>query len=406
MDDSGFTEVTRLGDARERLREVCDGYGRTEQCTVAEGAGRILAEPVTANRAVPHYDKAAMDGYAVRGEDTFAAGSRSPVELSVAEREGGTGLAVPVDTGNTVPESADAVVLIERTERRGDSVLVSEAVATGENVAPAGEDVEEGSQLFDAGDHLRPSDLALLRSTDLSTVACVEPPSVCVLPTGEELVEPDVKPAAGELVETNGLVVSTLADQWGGAPTYGDIVPDDERKLREAIESGTDHDTVVTTGGSSVGERDLVADVVDNLGDVLVHGIATKPGYSAGFGVVEETPIIMLPGSPVSCLVNAVQFLRPAIAWQSNTAERPQPTTRGTLTTKLPSSPGERTFARVRVRAATEGRESVPDVEPVGTGGAGIMSSVSAADGWVEIPESREGIPAGETVTVQEWEYC
>jgi molybdopterin molybdotransferase len=410
MHESGFEAVTRLADAREQLRARCEPHGRTTAQETAEAVGRILADSVDAGRAVPHYDRAAMDGYAVRAQDTFDAGDRSPVLLEAGDDAVAPGQAVSVHTGSAIPDGADAVVMVEETEARDGEVFVYDAVAGGENVAPAGEDVEDGQHLFDTGHRLRSSDLALLRATGRETVEVVERPRVSVLPTGEELVDAGEEPGPGEIVETNGLLVSTLTEQWGGDPTYRDVVTDDEDALRAAIEADTDHDVVVTTGGSSVGERDLIADVVADIGEVVVHGVAIKPGHPVGFGVVEDTPVLMLPGYPVSCLVNAVQFLRPAIAWRSGTEPRAHPTVRARLSDKLRSSPGERTFARVQIHeteAEDADGESLPTAEPVRVSGAGVMSSVALADGWVVVPESREGLPAGETVAVQEWErYC
>jgi molybdopterin molybdotransferase len=399
--DGGFQRVTPLTEARERLREVCSPHGRTETVPVERAAGRVLAGPVRAGRAVPHYDRAAMDGFAIRAADTVGARERSPVRLDPTDGAVGQRQAAQVHTGSAMPEGADAVVMIEATERRGGTLTVYDAVAEGENVAPAGEDVRADQSLLSGGHRLRASDLALLRATGAASVEVRQRPRVSVLPTGEELVPAGETPEPGEIVETNGLVVSTLAESWGGSATYRDIVTDDPEGLRAAIDRDTDHDVVATTGGSSVGERDLVADAVADLGEMCVHGVALKPGHPVGFGVVDGTPVLVLPGYPVSCLVNAVQFLRPAIAWLAGTVPAPFPTVRGRLTAKLRSDPGERTFARVRF--ADEGNDAKRGVEPVGVSGAGVMSSVAAADGWVEIPESREGIPAGETVDVGVW---
>jgi molybdopterin molybdotransferase len=400
MDEGGFKSVTRLGEARDRLRERCGGHGRTETVPLAAAAGRVVATPLDAERAVPHYDRAAMDGYAVRASDTFDAGDGSPARLTPTADRVDRSEAVQVHTGSAVPDGADAVVMVERTERRDEDLLVHDPVAEGENVAPAGEDVEAGQRLFDPGHRLAPSDVSLLRATGVEAVTAAARPRVSVLPTGEELVPPGTEPGPGEVVETNGLLVATLAQQWGATASHRDVVTDDEDALRTAIADDTDHDLVVTTGGSSVGGRDLVPDVVAELGDLVVHGVAIKPGHPVGFGVVDDTAVLVLPGYPVSCLVNAVQFLRPAVAWQAGTTPPAHPAVRGELREKLPSAPGERTFARVRV--ADEG--DPPAVEPVQTSGAGVLSSVTAADGWVAVPESREGVPAGETVTVQQWE--
>jgi molybdopterin molybdotransferase len=403
MNDSGFEAVTQLADARAQLRTYCRPHGRTEACSIADAVERVLAGDVAAHRAVPHYDRAAMDGYAVRAADTFDASDRSPVRLDTDAEAVGPRTAVQVHTGSAIPDGADAVVMVEYTDAQGEDLLVYDAVAGGENVAPAGEDVEPDQDLLAAGHRLRPSDLSLLRATGLETVEVVDRPTVSVLPTGEELVPAGEEPGPGEIVESNGLLVASLVEGWGGAASYRDIVTDDEAKLRAAIEADLDHDIVVTTGGSSVGERDLLADVVASMGEVVVHGVAIKPGHPVGFGVVEETPVLMLPGYPVSCLVNAVQFLRPAISWFAGTEPAEHPTVRARLAAKLRSAPGERTFARVQVGEASDD-DALPPAEPTRVSGAGVMSSVTLADGWVVVPEPLDGIPEGETVDVEQWE--
>jgi molybdopterin molybdotransferase len=345
-----------------------------------------------------------MDGYAVQAADTFDATERSPVRLEPTETGVDTGTAVQVDTGSAVPNGADAVVRVEATERRDESVLVYDAVADGENIDVIGQDVTASQHLFDAGYRLRPSDATLLRATGCESVVVRDHPQVSVIPTGEELVSPGEDPGPGEVVETNGLLVTSLVTQWGATPTHRNTVTDTVDALSDAIERDLDQDIIVTTGGSSVGERDLLPDAVADIGDVLVHGISIQPGHSVGFGVVEETLVVMLPGSPVSCLVNTVQLLRPALSWLAGIEPQPFPTTEATLSRKLPSAPGERTFARVRLDEQSTEEDSPPGAVPVRTDGAGVMSSVAFADGWVEISESREGIPAGEPVTVQHWE--
>jgi len=424
--ESGFKERTRLTEAVARLREVVDPVDRTERVPVTSAVGRVLAEDVRARRAVPHYDRAAMDGFAVRAEDTFGTSPRSPAVLrtvaSSSDGEGGTehgtdeeenpsvapGTAVRVHTGSELPAGADAVVKVEDADVRDETVEVGAAVAGGENVAPVGEDVTESETVFEAGRRLRGSDLALCKSVGTTRVEVHARPTVGVVPTGEELVDADPRP--GEVVETNGLTVATLVERWGGKPTYRNVVDDERHALRAAIERDLTKDVVVTTGGTSVGERDLVPEVVSDLGEMLVHGVALKPGHPVGFGVVRETPVLLLPGYPVSCLVTAVQLVRRAVKRAGNLPLDPHPGAEATLAEKIPSEVGVRTFARVAIEDGPseeqdEATEATPTARPVRTGGAGVLSSVAAADGWVPVPESREGIPAGETVTVEDWEF-
>ena len=403
--ESGFKRRTRVAEARATLLDAVAPHDRRESVPVDAADGRVVAEPIDAPAPVPGYDRAAMDGYAVRASDTFGAGDRSPAVLA-AKAAGADavapGEAARVQTGSAVPDGADAVVMIEQVETVGDDVEVFDAVATGENVGEAGEDVADGQRLYEAGHVLRPSDLGLLRSVGLDSVPVREPPEVAVIPTGEELVESD--PGPGEVIETNGLTVSRLVERWGGEPRYRDVVTDDHAALREAVAADLDADVVVTTGGSSVGERDLLPEVVDDLGEVLVHGVALKPGHPVCLGRAEGTPIVSLPGYPVACIVNAAQFLRPAMKRAAGTDADPFPTRRATLDRKVASEPGVRTFARVSVSDEDGGDDALPTATPTRASGSGILSSVALADGWVVVPEPREGIDAGEPVDVELWE--
>ena len=403
--ESGFKRRTRVAEARATLLDAVAPHDRRESVPVDAADGRVVAEPIDAPAPVPGYDRAAMDGYAVRASDTFGAGDRSPAVLA-AKAAGADavapGEAARVHTGSAVPDGADAVVMIEQVEAVGDDVEVFDAVATGENVSEAGEDVADGQRLYEAGHVLRPSDLGLLRSVGLDSVPVREPPEVAVIPTGEELVESD--PGPGEVIETNGLTVSRLVERWGGEPRYRDVVTDDHAALREAVAADLDADVVVTTGGSSVGERDLLPEVVDDLGEVLVHGVALKPGHPVCLGRAEGTPIVSLPGYPVACIVNAAQFLRPAMKRAAGTDADPFPTRRATLDRKVASEPGVRTFARVSVSDEDGGDDALPTATPTRASGSGILSSVALADGWVVVPEPREGIDAGEPVDVELWE--
>jgi molybdopterin molybdotransferase len=398
---AGFKDRTRVEAALDRIASAVSGHDRTVQVPLGQADGRTLAETVTAPSPVPGYERAAMDGYAVRAADTFGASDRSPAVLREGDEAVAPHEAVRVHTGSALPDGADAVVMIEHTETVGDEVEVFDAVAEGENVGDVGEDVAAGTELYRPGHPIRPSDLGLLKSVGVDRVAVYEPPTVGVIPTGEELVQQD--PAPGEVIETNGLTVSRLVDRWGGVPTYRDVVDDDPEAIRVAIQRDLAADVVVTTGGSSVGERDYTPEVVDDLGEVLVHGVALKPGHPVALGVVEETPVVMLPGYPVACIVNAVQFLRPVLKRAGNMPVPSLPTVEARLDRKITSEPGTRTFARVRLTGG-EG-DDLPVADPTRASGSGVLSSVALADGWVVVPEDLEGFDAGETVAVENWEW-
>ena len=400
---SGFKQRTRVEEALAALRDVVDPHGRVEHVSLEEADERTLATTLAAPASVPSAPEAAMDGFAVRASDTFGASDRSPellraVDTEPTEGDVGPEEAIQVHTGSALPEGADAVVMVEQTETIGDEVEIFDAVAEGENVAPAGEDVEAGQELYEPGAVLRPSDLGLLKSVGFTEVPVFEKPEVTVIPTGEELVQ--ANPGPGETIETNGLTVARFVERWGGEAVEHDVVDDDEADLKAAIRSGLEGDLVVTSGGSSVGQRDLLPEVLEAMGDIVVHGVALKPGHPFGFAVVEDTPVLMLPGYPVASIINAVQFLRPAVKRSMHAPLPPHPTTEARLTRKIASEPGIRTFARVRL----DEEDGEATATPTRVSGSGVLSSVALADGWVVVDEAAEGIDAGERVAVQNWE--
>ncbi len=395
---------TTLAAARRSLREIVSPVDRTETIGLAAADGRVLASPIAARSSVPHYSRAAMDGYAIRAADTDGASDRSPASIELAAETVTPGEAVRVHTGSELPPGADTVVRLERAERRDERIDVARDVPEGKDVAPVGEDLQEGQHLYDPGHRLRPSDLGLLKSTGVREVEAYERPRVALLPTGEEVVEADPDP--GEIIETNGLTAGRYVERWGGSPRRERVVPDERTALSRAIRGAGDADLIATIGGSSVGERDLVPGVVESVGGMQVHGVSIKPGHPVGIGSVDGTPLLALPGYPVSAIINAVQFLRPALCWLSGTDPERLPTTRATLAEPIDSDRGVRRFSRVRV-SVSEGdtgsttRRAVPTAHS----GAGVLSSVALADGWVEVSEEEGKIQAGTGVSVQDWEW-
>lgn len=391
--ESGFRDRTKIEDAQAQLFDI-PPLERTESVSLENADGRILQEELHSQRNVPHYTRAAMDGWAVRAEATFGASSRSPVMLQTSDQLS-THTAVRVHTGSPLPEDANAVVMIEQTERRNDTLEIFSAVGEGENVAPIGEDIESGQLLYSPGHRLRPSDLGLLKAAGYNDLTVLDTPDVVIIPTGEELVPAD--PQQGEVIETNGLTISRLVTRWGARVQTTSIVPDSKSNIRSTIQTNLDADVIVTTGGSSVGARDLLPEVVNEIGEVLVHGVALKPGHPVALGRVKDTPIVMLPGYPVAAIINAVQFLRPLLSHLESRQLDPFPTEKRILTRKIRSEPGVKTFARVKFEDTTH-------ATPTRASGSGVLSSVALADGWVVVPESKEGIPADEQVTVELWE--
>lgn len=388
----------RLDRARDLLRSRLPGPVRTERLPLRKAARRVVGESIVADRNVPHYRRAALDGYAVRSDDTTGASRESPVTLVRTTETVAEGTAQYVDTGAEIPRRADAVVRLERLNENEDTIDVLDPVGEGKDVAPAGEDVSEGTELYGRGQQLTPADLGVLRSLGIEEVRVFEQPRVAVIPTGDEIVSADPDP--GQVIETNGLMLGEYITQWGGVPTIQDIVSDDRAALRRALQQASSQDVIVTSGGSSAGKRDILPETVDEIGDLYVHHVAIKPGHPVGLASVDDTPVFLLPGYPVSALLNAVLFLRPALAWLQGRSAHPFPTTTARLQEPVSAEHGVRRFERVRIES-TDGRV---EACPVRKSGAGALTSVTVADGWIVLDEETTALEAGETVPVEHWD--
>ncbi len=384
-----FKTRTPFGVALDMFLNAIVPIEDTEVTPIREARGRVLASQIIAPRDEPNYRRAAMDGYAVIADDTLGASERSPVALKIGD-DVRRGVVSRVHTGSKMPDQADAVVMVEDVERLDDVAEIRAQTHPFENVGLKGEDVRRGEQLFHPGHRLRPADIGLLAALEVADVTVYRQPDVAIIPTGEELV--GGTPAEGEVVETNGLMNALLVEQWGARYRYRNIVPDVRELVEAALLRDTDADLILTTGGTSVGIRDLVSEAVQKLGKVLVHGIAISPGKPTALGFVEDTPIACLPGFPVACLVASYAFAKPAINRLAHVEREFERTVTGTLASKLTSKPGSRTYARVALRDER--------VEPVMISGSGILSSMAKADGFVIIPENVEGYDEGQRVEV------
>ncbi len=389
-----FKERTSLDEALRLFLENISSQRKTEEIPIEACAGRVLAEAVTSERNVPHYQRAAMDGYAVRASDTVGASPTNPVMLQLSDRieEGGS---VWVHTGAAVPEGADAVVMVEDTATAGNFVEIRAQVYPNRNVGQVGEDIKKGDRVFEEGHFLRPCDAAVLASLGFDRVKVFKQPVVAVIPTGDELVSRkksgDVPPP-GKVLETNGLMSALYVNKWGGVPRCIEIVPDNPDSIRKAVETNLDADMILLSGGTSVGKRDHAPEVVAALGKLLVHGIGVSPGKPAALGVINDVPVVCLPGYPVAGLVALYFFVRPGIRKLAAIPEIPELILKRRLAAKVSSKIGYVNFVRV----AFEGDK----VRPLTGAGAGVLSSVAKADGYVLVPEDIEGYDEGEEVGV------
>lgn len=387
-----FKKRMNADEAKDLFLKAFSPISETESLQIEVCDGRTIAESITANVDVPHYRRAAMDGFAVRASDTLGAGSNSPVILRVGKNvEKGT--CIRVHTGSPVPEGADAVVMLEDAVLRGDSVEIFSQLPPSRNVGEIGEDIQKGEIILKEGQKLRPCDIAVLASLGIGDIKVFRKSVVAIIPTGEELVPRGKKePGAGEVYETNGLMALLYVRKWGGAARLLDIVTDAPEKIKEAIMSALDADMIIISGGTSVGKRDYVPEVVGTLGDLLVHGVGISPGKPAALGIINGKPVVCMPGYPVAGMVALYFFARAALRKLGRIPDEPDRTVRAVLSEKIVSRIGYKTFARVKLSNST--------AIPLAASGAGILSSVSKADGFVIIPPNVEGYGKGEEVEV------
>ncbi len=387
-----FKERMNADEAKELFLRAFPPLSDTKLLPIEDCDGRIIAEDIIANIDVPHYRRAAMDGFAVRASDTLGAGSNSPVVLKLRQAVG-KGMCLRVHTGSPVPDGADAVVMLEDTVLHGGDVEIFAQLPPFKNVGEIGEDIQKGEIILKKGQKLRPCDIAVLASLGVGNIRVFRKPLVAIIPTGEELVPRGTRePEEGEVYETNGLMTALYIRKWGGNTRLTDIVTDDPEKIKDAIMSALDADMIIISGGTSVGKRDYVPAVVGSLGNLLVHGVGISPGKPAALGIINGKPVICMPGYPVAGIVALYFFARAALRKLGHIPDEQDRKVRAVLSEKIVSRIGYKTFARVKLE---KGRAI-----PLATSGAGILSSVSKADGFVIIPPNVEGYDKGEEVEV------
>lgn len=384
-----FKRLSGADEARRVLMEHCLPIQRRQSISLEVSEGRALFKDVISSVDLPAFNRAAMDGFAVRSADTRGASPSSPVYLENA---------VALRTGMAVPEGFDAVVMLEDAASRGDLLEVTAVVHPYRNVSRVGEDICRGDVVLKEGHRLRPPDIALMAALGIREVIVYALPRVAIIPTGGELVARGVcarplKP--GEAYETNGLMARLYVEKWGGAAFQSDIVPDDPAKIREALESNQAADMIIIIGGTSVGEKDYAPRVLAEAGELFIHGVRVQPGKPTAFGAVKGSPVICLPGYPVAALSDLYLFVRPALKKMAHLSDD-QPKVSARLAGKVASKAGYQSIVRVALKDG--------EAVPIMVSGAGILSSVARADGFVIVPEEREGMEAGEMVEVNLFE--
>jgi len=372
----------------------------------ADGLGLILAETATCAVTLPASDNSAMDGYALVADDLVTASRDEPVRLAVvgevvAGAHGSItvarGTCVRIMTGAPIPPGADSVVPVELTVGDDASASFHLPARVGDNIRSAGEDLVPGQELVAAGRRLAPADVALLSAAGVSRVVCVPAPRVVIMSTGDELVPAEREPQPGQIRDSNGPMLAAMVKATGGLPFVTGAVPDDRAALTEAFESNLGHaDLFVCTGGASAGTRDLLADVIGELGEVHAVKVAMRPGMPQIRGRIGSTPVIGLPGNPVSSFVSFEVFVRPAIRALQGRRDVHRPTVVARVVEPLHAPAHKRGYLRVRL--ARDG--SAWTVRPTGAQGSHIITSIAQADGLAIVPEAVTEVRVGDEVRV------
>src|SRR5713226_9607209 len=395
-----YLKKTPLKEAQELLLHRVDpSHLENVTVRVSDALHRITAEPVFARISSPHYHVAAMDGICVRAEDTFGATEFSPRRLKRIT-EGGPveGRFAYLDTGNALPLWANAVIIIEKVRQVDEeTVEIFESVAPWNHVRLVGEDVVATDLLLSRSHRLRPYDLGALLAAGHTTVSVKARPRVAIIPTGDELIEPEEEARPGAVIEFNSTVLAAFVQEWGGEPLKQSKVGDDPARLKQALRRALEQSHVVAIiAGSSAGEHDFTAEIIAEEGELLVHGIDVMPGKPAVLGFVGGKPVIGIPGYPVSAIVVAREILRPVVEKFLGAGSQSRPMVRAVVPKKIPSHLGLEEFVRV-----TLGRVG-PRLVAVPLGrGAGVITTMVHADGFLRIPSLIEGINSGEEAEIE-----
>ncbi len=399
----GFLRRTPVPELLDLIRKYCLPLEK-ETVDLKHLGGRILAEPICSELDVPNFDRSAMDGYALKAEETFGASKYAPLSFEVVgevtpgtrfEQTVDSGQAVRIMTGGPVPAGADAILVAEHAESEGDRIHVQEPVPPGKHIGFCGEDIRAGAPLFESGRKLRPQDIGLLSSVGMHEASVVRRPIIDFLITGNELLPPGSKPQGVSIVDSNSLMLRQLAERDGAE--IGKILHlrDERETIRKAMLE-SEADLICVTGGTSVGLEDHAPTLLEEIGTLLVHGIPMRPAAPTGFGMIGPSKVFLLPGNPVSCLSAYDCFVGLAIRRLGGLSEDwPYRKTKLPLRSKIASQIGRIEYVRLQIQ---EGK-----AEPIASGGASILSSTTRADGFLLTQESSEGFAEGEEVEL--WLY-
>ena len=392
----GFEYLTNvpLEQARRDYIQLLESHGfgpKTEVIPVFESCGRVTARAVYAHICAPHYAASAMDGVAVNAKDTFGATETTPVTLQ-------PGQYVVLDTGDPIPEDRDAVIMVEDIVKNEDgSITIHAAAAPWQHIRQIGEDVCAGEMILPGHMTVSPAAIGAMIAGGVLEIEVIRKPVIGIIPTGDEIIPPCTDPKPGDILEFNGSIFSAMVKSWGAEAVVYPIVPDKFDRIQAMVaKAASECDMVILNAGSSAGREDFSARVIRELGEVLYHGIAMKPGKPAILGCQGDKPILGVPGYPVSGIIVIEQLLKPLIDHWLQVPPAPAQYAKATLTRPVVSGLKYEEFVRARM-GCVGGRLMASPLRR----GSGVVSSFMKADGIVEVPQGLEGYEAGSEVNVR-----
>ncbi len=406
-----FRELLTIEEARQVISKNIQAIPKgTESAPLLDVFNRVLAEDVVSALDIPPFNRSTVDGYAVRAEDTFGAEENSPIRLRVCGRvlagESPETVvksreAAEIVTGAPIPKGADAVIMLEHATRKTNALNVYCSVVRDENVMKAGSDIRKGEMLLRKGQILNSKEIGVLAALGLAMAKVFEVPRIAVLSTGAEIVESGKRLPPGKIYDINTYSLCAAVQESGGQPIYLGIFPDNMTPIKRAIGRALAlADVVVTSGGVSIGPRDLIPRVLDSFGKpgVLISGVAIKPGKPITVALVKGKPVFALPGHPTSALLTYRMFVRPTILSLSGRVASEPAEVKAFASMRMFPAKGRRTFFAVILRTDKSGRLLA---EPVSEGLSGAITTMAKADGFVEVAEDTQFIDAGDEVMVQ-----
>ena len=395
-----YLKTTPVEEAREKYMQALEEAGclkqEEERTDTYESLGRITAEAVYAKCCSPLFNAAAMDGIAVKSAETAEAGEERPLALSL-----GSGYRI-IDTGDPVKSPFDAVIMAEDVMETGEGmVTITKSVPGWQHVRPIGEDIAAGEMLLPSHHTIRPVDIGVLLAGGILNLEIFKKPQVSIIPTGTEIIMPHENPKEGDIIDSNSGMIAAMVTESGGVPYRCSIVPDDYQKIKETVLQETERsDMVIINAGSSAGTEDYTVHVLREIGQVIVHGVAMKPGKPVILAIVQGKPVIGLPGYPVSAYLAFENFAEPVLRIMAglspNKGSSTRKTVKAVLSKRTVSSLKHREYVRVKVGKVGDKFVCAPLAR-----GAGAAMSLVRADGFCVIPQESEGFEAGETVDVE-----